>query len=134
MGAVSIDIHKREREFYPLTLSDSNVVKYLILYRSKVDICYNVTTNFNIYQAGDSFEMNQELIALYVSLDDTIKRCNFKEKQRELLRLIFEGYTIRDICSMNIGYKSSATYDMLDRMIDKIVKSNNEQLNRCLKL
>ena len=121
---MSIDVNRKDREFEDLTLSDRNVVKYLILYRSKVDVAYNANTNINIERAGDIVEFNQELIALYASLDFTIKACNFKQKQSRLLELVFEGHTLHDICNMNIGYKRSATYDLFDRMIDRIVREN----------
>jgi len=126
LGALSVDIHRGEREFRNLTLSDVNVVKYLILYRSKVDLLYNAERNIDINQAGDMVEFNQELIALYASLDKIIKECRFKEKQSKLLELIFEGNTLQDICRMNIGYKKSATYDLFDRMVLRIVNANNK--------
>lgn len=125
LGASSVDVHKKEREYRDLTLSDINVVKYLILYRSKVDVLYNTNVNIDIEQAGDFFDFNQELIALYASLDVTVELCKFKQKQSRLLELVFEGYTIQDICKMDIGYKSSATYDLFDRMVNKIVLTNN---------
>jgi hypothetical protein len=126
LGAVTYDIHKREREFQHLTLSDEDVVKYLILFRSKVDSLYGSTNNININQAGDTFDFNQELIALYASLDDTISQCNFKDKHIKLLELLFDGNTLQDIVAMDIGYKRSATYDLFDRMVSKIVKANND--------
>ncbi|UUV46679.1 transcriptional regulator [Bacillus phage vB_BanS-Thrax4] len=126
MGSVAIDIKKREREFEQLTLSDEHVVKYLILYRSKVDVSYGANTNIEITQAGDTFDFNQEIITLYASLDKTIQRCKFKDKQLKLLELIFEGHTLQDICKLDIGFKSSATYDMFDRLVKRIVDMNNE--------
>lgn len=133
MGSVAIDVHKREREYYSLTLSDHNVVKYLILFRSKVDVSYDANVNIDINQAGDMFEFNQELIVLYASLDETIKLCKFKQKQQRLLELIFEGHTLQDICNMNIGYKRSATYDLLDRMVAKIVTINGKKWKDTMK-
>jgi len=132
LGAVSVDTHKREREWMNLTLSDEHAVKYLILYRSKVDVVYSVNININISEAGDTFEFNQELIALYASLDDTIEECKFKEKQSKLLELIFEGHTLQDIIKMEVGFKSSATYDLLDRMVAKIVSINNKKWKRTM--
>lgn len=126
MGSVAIDIKKREREFEQLTLSDEHVVKYLILYRSKVDVSYGANTNIEINQAGDTFDFNQEIITLYASLDETIRQCKFKDKQLKLLELIFEGHTLQDICKLDIGFKSSATYDMFDRLVKRIVDMNNE--------
>ena len=133
LGAVSVDVHKREREWQNLTLSDSEAVKYLILFRSKVDVVYSANTNININEAGDTFDFNQELIAMYTSLDKTIEQCNFKEKQSKLLELLFEGNTLQDICKMDIGYKSSATYDLLDRMVAKIVSINNKNWKETMK-
>ena len=126
MGSVSIDVSKKEREYREMTLSDINVVKYLILYRSKIDITYDANINIDINKAGDIFEFNQELISLYASLDSIIDMCNFKEKQLTLLRLIYNGHTLHDICNMNIGYGKSATYDLFSRMIDRIIKKNHE--------
>jgi hypothetical protein len=123
---VSIDIHKQERDFENLTLSDENVVKYLILHRSTVDVGYGASTNINMNQAGDMFEFNQELVCLFVSLDITIEKCKFKQRQTRLLELIFEGNTMQDICNMDIGYKKSATYDLFARMVAKIVDVNKD--------
>jgi hypothetical protein len=132
LGAVTYDIHKGEREFYNLTLSDVEVVKYLILYRSKVDSNYGSTSNININQAGDTFEFNQELIALYASLDNTVIECKFKDKHTRLLELLYEGNTLQDIIAMKIGYTKSATYDLFDRMILKIVKTDSKNWKKTM--
>lgn len=123
MGAVSIDIHRKEREFEQLTLSDGHVVKYLILYRSKVDVSYGANVNINIQQAGDVFEFNQELISLYTSLDILIESIRIKEKDREFLRLIFEGHEVADIIDV-YGYPRKTAYRTLKRIVDKLVEAN----------
>lgn len=133
MGAIAIDVKRGEREFESVTLSDENVVKYLILYRSKVDLSYGANTNIDINQAGDMFEFNQQLIVLYASLDEVVKQCEFKRKQEMLLELIYDGNTLTDICKMNVGFKKSATYDLLDRMVLKIVKVNNDNWKNVMK-
>lgn len=115
-----------ERDYRNFTLSDRNVVKYLILYRNKLDVTYSGNKNIAIENIASAFEFNQELIALYASLDTIIDLCDFEEKQIKLLELLYEGNKIYDICNMNIGYTRSATYELLDRMIDKIVKINDE--------
>lgn len=125
MGSVSIDIHKNEREFEHLTLSDENVVKYLILYRSKVDVSYQASININIDQAGDLFEFNQELIVLYASLDNTIKHTKLTKRQEKLLEILFEGNTTQDAGEI-LGLKRNSTFEMLDRIVCKIVETNNE--------
>lgn len=125
MGTVSIDIHKKERDFRLLTLADENVVKYLVQFRSKVDFSYGANTNINIYQAGDFFDFNTELLVLYASLDDIVKVCNFKDKSNKLLELLYQGNTLQDICAMDIGYARSATYELFDRIVKKIAITNN---------
>jgi hypothetical protein len=125
LGAVSVDVHKQEREYINLTLSDENVVKYLITYRSKVDVSYGANTNININQAGDTFEFNQELIALYASLDMLIESISFKEKDEEFLKLVFEGNSISDIIEL-YDYPRKTAYRTLDRIVSKIVDENDE--------
>lgn len=134
MGALSVDINKKERDYKDMNLSDRNVVKYLILSRSKIDVAYNTVQNTSIEQSGGVFEFNQELISLYASLDSTIELCNFKEKQSNLLKLLFEGYTLYEVWNdMDMGYSRSATYDLFNRMLDKIVELNNSLWRKSMK-
>lgn len=125
MGSVAIDVHKKERQYENLTLSDENVVKYLILYRSKVDVSYGANININMNQAGDTFEFNQELICLYASLDVIIDRIKLRDKDKDFLRLIFEGNTIGDIIEDH-KYPRRTAYRMLDRIVEKITDDNDE--------
>lgn len=125
MGAVSVDIHKQERDYKNLTLSDDNVVRYLILYRNKVDVSYGANTNININFAGDMFEFNQELICLFASLDETVKEANLTERQTKLLELLYEGNTVKDASEI-LGLKRNSVFEMLDRIVNRIVATNNE--------
>lgn len=124
MGAVSVDIHKKEREYKHLTLSDENVVKYLLLYRSGIDVNYGANININISEAGDMFEFNQELISLYASLDALLGKIKLKENESKLLELIFEGNTIADVIKHH-DYPKKTAYRIVDRIVDKIVVENN---------
>lgn len=132
LGTVGVDIAKKEREFKPLTLSDENVVKYLILYRDKVDATYNININLNIDQAGDTFEFNKELIALYISLDETIKKCGFKEKELRFLKYLFEGYTVLDVVKEHKLYPKKTAFRTLNRIIKRILEVNYQECKRCL--
>jgi hypothetical protein len=125
LGAVSVDIHKQEREYENLTLSDDNVVRYLILYRNKVDVSYGANTNININFAGDMFEFNQELICLYASLDETVKEAKLTERQTKLLELLYEGNTVKDASEI-LELKRNSVFEMLDRIVNRIVSTNNE--------
>lgn len=132
MGAVSVDLHKKEREFHSLNLSEYNVVMYLIKYRSKVDILFNANINTDFNSSGDIYEFNQELICLYASLDKIIEKLNLDEHNKKFLELIFEGNNVRDITMMNIGYDGNS-YRLLDKLCKKIVKQNDEDWTSTLK-
>lgn len=132
MGAVTIDIHKKERDFQSLNLSDMNVVKYLILHRNKIDSIYEVNTNNNIYQAGEVFEFNQELITLYASLDKLIEKIKLKDREKVMLKLLFDGNEISDVIN-EYGYPRKTAYRMFNRIVEKIVNQNNEDWQRVVK-
>lgn len=125
MGSVAIDTKKKEREFERLTLSDENVVKYLILYRSKVDMSYGANTNIEINSAGDTFDFNQEILALYASLDKTVAETKLTEKQDTLLKLLYEGHTVNDACQI-LNKHRSVVQRNFDRIVERIVSTNNE--------
>lgn len=125
LGSVSVDIHKKEREFEHLTLSDESVVKYLILNRSKLDVGYGANTNININQAGDIFDFNQEIIVMYSSLDKVIEKSALTKKQKILIDKLFEGNNLND-ASKILEINRDAVYKMLDRITSKIVTTNNE--------
>lgn len=123
MGAVSIDVYKKEKEYRHLTLSDENVVKYLIEYRSQVDVSYGASTNINIHVAGDMMEFNVELIALYASLDHILARMQMKEKDRHFLELLFEGHRVGDIIK-HYQYPNKTAYRILKRIVEGVVEIN----------
>lgn len=89
-----------------------------------MDANYGSETNININQAGDTYELNQELIALYASLDVTVIECNFNEKQLRLLELLFEGNTIADSVN-HYNYPKKTAYRMVDKIVDSIVEKSN---------
>lgn len=123
MGAVSVDIHKKGREFKDFSLSNENVVKYLILYRYKLDVAYNSNINIDINYAGDIYEFNEELICLYASLDQLLNKINLKDKDKDFLTLTFKGYSISDINEIYKIPKRTA-YDILSRIVEKIINEN----------
>ncbi|QOV08223.1 HTH domain containing transcriptional regulator [Bacillus phage Kirov] len=125
MGSVAIDTKKKEREFEHLTLSDENVVKYLILYRSKVDTTYGANTNIEINSAGDTFDFNQEIITLYASLDRVIEQASLTKNQIKILDLLYEGNTVNDVCKI-LGRDRSVIKRTFDRIIEKVVTTDNE--------
>lgn len=132
MGIVKVDLHKNERDFENLNLSDTNVVKWLILYRDKVDLYYGDRIPDNFYDhAGNVKELNKELINLYVCLDELIDKCNFSKDQEAMLKLLFMGYTIKDIKNLT---KCVTTLDPLYKRFKKICKMIVDENNRQWKI
>ncbi|TWN76630.1 hypothetical protein CHCC20494_0693 [Bacillus licheniformis] len=88
--------------------------------------------NINIDQAGDIFEFNQELISLYASLDKLIEKISFKEKDKQFLNLLFDGHSVSDIIE-NFDYPRMTAYRTLDRIIARIVDTNEEDWIKSIK-
>lgn len=129
MGVVRVDLHKGERQFKDLNLSDTNVVKWLILYRDKLDLYYGEKTDNFFDHAGNSKELNQELINTYAYIDKLIELCEFKEEQLALLELLFIGYTFNDIENAT-KETSSRTAKRRFESICKSISSMNDNLWR----
>lgn len=132
MGRVHIDIEKKEREFKTMTLSDENVIEYLILYRDKVDPHYGVDISTDIFEAGDTFDFNRELIALYITLDEIIEKCGFNEKELMFLRYLFEGYTIYEVAEEYKLYSVMTAYRVFDRIVKRISEVNYQEWKKWL--
>lgn len=78
--------------------------------------------NFDV--AGNSQHLNQELVALYASLETLIKKCNFNERQMMLIDLVSRGYSFADIGRMETGVDESGARKMLNTIYKSIAKEN----------
>lgn len=126
MGASKVDIYKSQRQFEQITLSDQNVVKWLIMYRDKVDIYYGANTDNFYNNAGNVKELNQALINIYADLDKLIEKCNLTEEQRALIHLLSIGYTFKDIEETS----ENVTAQNAKRRFDSICKSLTKENDR----
>lgn len=127
MGVVKIDLHKAERDFKILSLSDINVVRWLILFRDKIDLYYNEKTDNFYDHAGNVKGLNGELINLYICLDKLVDKCDFKEEQLALLKLLYMGYTFKDIEDAT-QQATSRTIKSRFESICKTITEMNERL------
>ena len=132
MGSVSIDVYKNEKEYRHLTLSDGNVVRYIMEFRSQVDVTYGASTNIDINVAGDMMDFNVELIALYASLDHILARITMKEKDRLFLDLLFQGNKVGDIIKYH-NYPRMTAYRILERIVEKVVEINKDDWVRAMR-
>lgn len=126
LGAVGLDIKKREREFELLTLSDVNVVKYLLLNRRNIDKYYNEIQDNYFDNAGIIGDVNQELISLCASLDLILKEINLTNNQKEVLSLLEDGFTYSDIGKMTKKSKQ-AIRKIFNSIARAIVRENNKR-------
>lgn len=89
-------ITNKDIQYQPFVLSDINVVELLISHRYKYDENMFLENGSMFYVTGVK-PINQELVATYLSLDETIKKCNFNSQQIRLIDLVQKGYTHREI-------------------------------------
>jgi len=128
MGMVKIDIHKDELFYEQLTLSDPNVIRFLIEYRYKYDPYYMMEQERDINVAGNAKPLIQEAIALYASLDETIKKCKFKKRQLDLIKYVEMGYELSEIPKIDDRFNQNRSiYAMFNNIIKKIKAVNDEQ-------
>lgn len=110
-----------------ISLSDKKTIRYLILNRTTLDpLCGSNSNSFMFHNYSDIYSFNTALSDIYVSLDSIIEECKFNKKRTELLELLFEGYSISDICCLDEEFEMSATCKMLKRIIRDIIKMNNK--------
>lgn len=111
--------------YQPFVVNDIGVVELLIEFRYKYDENLFLENGSMFYVTGVK-PVNQELVATYLSLDVTIKQCNFSEQQLKLIKLVERGYTHREIASI-IGIEFQNVKKMLKTIYKAIVKENERQ-------
>ena len=86
------------------------IVRFLILNRVELEISLKESSN-------NSSLTSEDVICIYISLDEIIDRCFFKEKRMELLNKLFSG--------IKISRDDRASQRMLMRIVQDI---NNKAL------
>ena len=120
LGAVAVDVYKKEREYKHLTLSDENVVKYLIRYRDSLI-------------SGMDYDFNRELIVLYASLDSILETINMRDREKRLLELLAIGHEMADVIEY-FGYPRKTAYRTLNGIVRKVVQENDKRWRDSLDL
>jgi hypothetical protein len=98
------DIRKSERQYEFITFSDVDCIKGLIKKRSMIDEFCDTQHNASMKiakhwdTASDAIgEVNSEVIAIYVTLDDLINKCGLNWKQRYIINKLMIGWTEQDL-------------------------------------
>lgn len=114
----------RDYLFVPFTLNDINVVELLIEFRYKYDDNLFLESS-SIMDVTGTKAINQEVVATYASLDETIRKCNFSEQQIKMIKMVEQGYTQEEISSeFKIGNNVSK---LMKTIYKAIVKENERQ-------
>lgn len=136
MGSVKVDVHKSDRPYEFVSFSDIECIKGLITKRAYIDGCVDVehvtASNWkksfgenSIGYASDYIgDVNQEIIAIYATLDEYIKRIKLTDKQKFLLEKIMIGYSYRDIYDV-YGYDIKNTNRDINIICRKIKYLND---------
>lgn len=117
-------INNRERIYQQMTLSDINVIKFLILYRSKIDKTYKMKQNYHPDQAGDSYDFNTELLCLYADLEELMKETDLTSEQLDIINYLERGYTYLDIADI-LGESSAEGVELRFNTICKAIQKTN---------
>lgn len=130
IGSVKIDIYKGTYEINPIAISDFDTIKGLLKFRDKIDKFGELKQNYNMNQAGDLETINEELVCLYLTLDNYIEKCKFNEKQIKILNLYQDGNTENDIASI-LDTKQQNINDIINTCVNQIQDySKEEWLNK----
>lgn len=106
------------------TLADEKVIELLLEYRHKYDenMYLQNETCFTITGVA---ALNQELIALYADLDSILDSIKLSPLQKDIIRLIHEGYTYNEIEEL-----TSAPTERVRTRINTICKAIKQENDR----
>lgn len=110
--------------FEAVSFSDFDCVKGLIKHRGTVDIYRGIKRNDHPNHAGDIRPMDSELIAIFVSLDSLIDRCELNVKQRYIIERIMDGWTEQDLAN-KFKQDVNGITKTLNTICKRIVNLNN---------
>lgn len=126
MDRVQVDIYKGDYEWHVVNLSTIESIKGLLKYRSRYDLLYDRrinTLSLESYQDLQAFK--EEILCLYIWLDNVISKCIFTEKQKQVLELYVKGYTERDL-AVKFNVTQSAINGVIKSICKKILEQNHK--------
>lgn len=116
-----------QHEWDYLSLGEPRVVAQLIQGRSRLDASYYPKQEAGSHtRSAGVFRISEQILATYMDLDRLIETCGLSARQRQIVRLLMDGYTITDVAedlcvtkqTVNIQFRRAAT---------KITRQNDEE-------
>ena len=124
MGSVKRDIRRNEYEWIPVNLSDIKSIKGLLKYRYKFDLLFELKS-INIFDTYVYLnQYKEEIMCLYIWLDEMIKKCSLNAKQETILSLYMSGYTELDIAEL-LNYTQQNVNGIINSICKKILNQVN---------
>ena len=121
-----------ESAYSQMGLSDLNVVKYLLINRSDIDKYYHEIQDNHFDNAGIVGSVNQELIALLSDLDEIMNKIQITSKQKEVFKLLEDGFTYSDIGKMT-DRKRHTVLEVFNNLCERVVKENNKRWTEAMR-
>jgi len=117
-----------------VNLSDTDVVKFLLLSRYSLDNYYNEQSNDYFDVAGVTGIVDQELMSLFASLDEIIKKLELTKRQIAILKLLECGFTFSDIGKNNsTKMRRESAVKSFNAICAKIVQENDSKWKQTVK-
>lgn len=119
-------VSSKDIEYKVYTLGDIGVIELLISYRYKYDDNLFLGDSDVAMAVSGAARLNEEVILTYVTLDETIKKCDFDAQQLMMIKMIGEGYSYEEIANELIS-TASAISGRLRTVYKRIQKENDWQ-------
>ena len=107
-------------------MNSLETIRGLIKLRKQYDALYERNNELLDLTVSHQDLANQleEVICLYVTLDDYIEKCGLTELQKKVAKLFMDGYIELEVAEI-LGYDQSTINNITDRICKKILKYNN---------
>lgn len=127
-GSVKIDVDRDNVQWYQVNLSDVSSVKGLIKFRTTYDLLYNRRNeSSNLLDSfNDLSQLPDDVICLYIWLDECIENCGLTDKQLIILNKYMDGYTEEEV-AQDINVYSSTINGVINSCCKKISNYANSK-------
>lgn len=87
----------------------------------------HIKSLLQLYKESEIYDFQDDLGCMFQDLENVLSEVKLTDKQREVLKLWMSGMTIKNI-SKELNKKQQAISQMLDTIVEKIVKVYEEQI------
>lgn len=114
----------KDLEFKNYTLGDEAVIEYLIMMRYKYDEKMHINDSEITMMASGAYQLNEEIIVTYATLDKYISKAKLSKNQKKLLEMIDYGYNNEEI-AFELDINPTGVRSRLKTICKKIKRVND---------